>query len=155
MEATDSVDTKQVCIGKTAYLRSTNNSIGNRNGRGRGALAARVSYTALGAQTTRSTPGDVVAIPVLVQCSAMVAMVASASGYGTLRRFLSAPEGADTNNPSAVPGASVAVSMMSCSYGRDEQERRGQGWVSRPWQLTARWAGRERSSSLLASQLPT
>ncbi|CAG9134719.1 unnamed protein product [Plutella xylostella] len=37
----------------------------------------------------------------------MVAMVASASGYGTLRRFLSAPEG---QQEAPVPSASIAVS---------------------------------------------
>ncbi|XP_061381422.1 patronin isoform X13 [Danaus plexippus] len=40
----------------------------------------------------------------------MVAMVASASGYGTLRRFLSAPDGQDVDNTGVVPSASVAVS---------------------------------------------
>ncbi|XP_045511917.1 patronin-like isoform X4 [Pieris brassicae] len=40
----------------------------------------------------------------------MVAMVASASGYGTLRRFLSAPNGAHSDDPAFVPSASVAVS---------------------------------------------
>ncbi|XP_047514587.1 patronin-like isoform X4 [Pieris napi] len=40
----------------------------------------------------------------------MVAMVASASGYGTLRRFLSAPNGAHSGDPAFVPSASVAVS---------------------------------------------
>lgn len=42
----------------------------------------------------------------------MVAMVASASGYGTLRRFLSVPEG-QHNVPEAgvVPSTSVAVSV--------------------------------------------
>ncbi|KAJ0182119.1 hypothetical protein K1T71_002841 [Dendrolimus kikuchii] len=40
----------------------------------------------------------------------MVAMVASASGYGTLRRFLSAPDGQPVEETAVVPGASVAVS---------------------------------------------
>lgn len=41
-------------------------------------------------------------------------MVASASGYGTLRRFLSAPEGQpETGQTGIVPGASIAVSV-SC-----------------------------------------
>ncbi|XP_072937138.1 patronin isoform X3 [Epargyreus clarus] len=39
----------------------------------------------------------------------MVAMVASASGYGTLRRFLSAPEG-HAEEAAVVPSASIAVS---------------------------------------------
>ncbi|CAG9566515.1 unnamed protein product [Danaus chrysippus] len=43
----------------------------------------------------------------------MVAMVASASGYGTLRRFLSAPDGQDVDNTGVVPSASVAVSKFS------------------------------------------
>lgn len=42
----------------------------------------------------------------------MVAMVASASGYGTLRRFLSVPEGQhDVEEVGAVPSTSVAVSV--------------------------------------------
>ncbi|XP_060802957.1 patronin isoform X10 [Amyelois transitella] len=40
----------------------------------------------------------------------MVAMVASASGYGTLRRFLSAPEGQRDMEAGVVPTTSVAVS---------------------------------------------
>ncbi|XP_049884138.1 patronin-like isoform X9 [Pectinophora gossypiella] len=40
----------------------------------------------------------------------MVAMVASASGYGTLRRFLSAPDGHGVEQAGGVPSASVAVS---------------------------------------------
>lgn len=39
----------------------------------------------------------------------MVAMVASASGYGTLRRFLSAPEGQGSDE--GMPSASVSVSV--------------------------------------------
>lgn len=41
----------------------------------------------------------------------MVAMVASASGYGTLRRFLSAPEGQHDMEAAVVPTTSVAVSV--------------------------------------------
>lgn len=41
----------------------------------------------------------------------MVAMVASASGYGALRRFLSAPEGDSHDEVGVVPGASIAVSV--------------------------------------------
>ncbi|KAL4712993.1 hypothetical protein ACJJTC_012063 [Scirpophaga incertulas] len=40
----------------------------------------------------------------------MVAMVASASGYGTLRRFLSAPEGHGVEDTAVVASTSVAVS---------------------------------------------
>ncbi|GBP56754.1 hypothetical protein EVAR_37010_1 [Eumeta japonica] len=44
----------------------------------------------------------------------MVAMVASASGYGTLRRFLSVPVGQhDVDDAGVVPSNSVAVSFRS------------------------------------------
>lgn len=46
----------------------------------------------------------------------MVAMVASASGYGTLRRFLSAPDGQDVDNTGVVPSASVAVSVRCSDF---------------------------------------
>lgn len=46
----------------------------------------------------------------------MVAMVASASGYGTLRRFLSAPDGQNVvEEAGAVPSTSVAVSVRFAS----------------------------------------
>ncbi|XP_026314535.1 patronin-like isoform X4 [Hyposmocoma kahamanoa] len=54
--------------------------------------------------------GTRIACACAVLCT-MVAMVASASGYGTLRRFLSAPEGQhDVEEVGAAPSTSVAVS---------------------------------------------
>lgn len=59
--------------------------------------------------------GTRIACACAVQCT-MVAMVASASGYGTLRRFLSVPEGQhDIEDVGAVPSTSVAVSVRLAS----------------------------------------
>lgn len=50
-------------------------------------------------------------VKILFWYKIMVAMVASASGYGTLRRFLSAPDGQEIENTGVIPSASVAVSV--------------------------------------------
>lgn len=63
----------------------------------------------------------------------MVAMVASASGYGTLRRFLSAPEGQhDVEEVGAVPSTSVAVSVSfaSCCSGPNSTSNVNMYYVS-------------------------
>lgn len=49
----------------------------------------------------------------------MVAMVASASGYGTLRRFLSAPDGQGvdvTGDVATTTSVAVSVRMLQIGY---------------------------------------